>query len=187
MTGESETKVENTENSNTVATDATVLGGTETLDAASSEVKPAPKPNRAERRSMKKQSKRMQGFIKKLQDHNKKNRDKFNQTLAQLKSRLGVDEFNALQAICTIKQAEQKDAEGKVISEAQEFVNWRAFLAEAKNLLVLRKQARIAAGKRKKTTGRSSDRKKHRSSLKFLEERAKATIAANEPHSTVKV
>ena len=188
MTGESGTKTDvDTSTPQTDVTESVSLKTNGSMTDATNEPPPAPKPNRAERRLLVRQNKKIQSFVVGMQSRNKKSQDALKSKKALILNRIGNDEFEALKTICTIKTPEQKDDKGNIVQQAGEFVNWRAFVIEASNLIVLRRQARITAGTRKKTTGRGSNRTKQRHAVKHILERGQKAIQNNEPVSEVKV
>jgi len=152
-------------------------------DANADEAKPEEKKAAPLSKKVEKQRKAQEKQFKKMMDNFRANRVKANQTLKfrldLLKRQLGKDDFNALKSICTVEVPEQKDADGKVIQEAKTVVNKQALLVEASHLLVLMREERMKKGLRKRTTGRSSDRKAHKSMLAFLTKRNKQSAAEN--------
>lgn len=186
MTKDSDTTVSETKSDQIEKGMADPSDGPSTA-ASSNQDPPAPKPNRAERRRMKRQGKSIRTFINQMHKNQAKQKHKFNVAANAVMQQLGYEEFDALVAICTVKQPETKDDKGNVTKKASEFVNWKALFAEAKNMVVLRREQRILRGERKRSTGRSSDRKRHKTSLKFIKERGDAAIKNKEPYSEVKV
>ncbi len=96
--------------------------------------------------------------------------------LKRAKFLVGKDAYNDLREICTIPIPEQKDKDGKVTEEASSYVNKYALINELRNLIVLKREDRIQAGKRKRSTGRSSQRKTHSGTVRLLNKRSSDTI-----------
>jgi hypothetical protein len=133
------------------------------------------------------QQQAMGNFVKKLMTDNRKRSAKFKEMLAQAEAQVGKDEYDALVAVCTVQVPEKKDKDGNVLQPASSNVNYRALLAEAKNLAVLQREKRIKAGERKRSTGRSSRRRRHSSTLQVILNRNKAAIESNDIQGSVKV
>jgi len=135
----------------------------------------------------KKSNKQIKKIMKMIQDNQRKNQVKMKEEIERMKISVGKENFNALKAICTIQIPEKKDEQGNVIQAAANQVNFQALEKEVKNLLVLQREKRILEGKRKRSTGRSSDRKAHKARYKFLLNRNKETVENKEEASAVKV
>jgi len=81
---------------------------------------------------------------------------------------IGREDYKMLRDIFTVKTEEKKDEKGNVLSPARTDVNYYGLLLESKNVIAMQREQRIKAGKRKRSTGRSSDRRAHKSLLNFL-------------------
>lgn len=85
-----------------------------------------------------------------------------------VKSWLHPDDFKMLENIFTVNVPEKKDEKGEVTEKAYSYVNYEGLLLEARNVLVVQREERMKSGKRSRSSGRSSDRKTHKASLKML-------------------
>jgi len=101
----------------------------------------------------------------------KKRHEKLMKRVGVVREQIGRADFKMLRDIFTVNTPEQKDETGKVIQAASSRVNYEGLLLEAANVIAMQREGRIEAGLRKRTTGRSSDRKAHRSLIKFLHDR----------------
>lgn len=144
-----------------------------------------------------KQQKKIGKYIRSMRKNQYKANGKISKELTALKAVIGYDDFEAIVAVATSFHPEKKDDTGKVTQEAYNQTNWQAVIAEAKNLLVLRREKRMKAnsdglsgtkdenGKlvktRKRTSGRSSHRKAHRAKYAFIVKRGKETLENQEP------
>jgi hypothetical protein len=107
--------------------------------------------------------------------------------LKALETTIGIEDFKMLKEICTVVTPEVKNEQGEVTQAASKRLNKEALIVEAKNLIVLKRESRIEAGIRSRSSGRGSSRKAHSSSLKFIlarnqtaaQEAATATVEAN--------
>ncbi len=88
--------------------------------------------------------------------------------LKQLKSVVGKDVYKNLRKACTETIPEVKAEDGTVTTPAKKVVNKGKFLRELSLAIVVLREDRILKGKRKRSTGRSSDRKNHKQSLKAI-------------------
>lgn len=131
-----------------------------------------------ELRKLKKQLKAIQvqrGYFQKMIGQWRRNDDKAKKRLlSQVRAAsktLGAQNFSMLKDLYTQVVPEQKDDKGEVIQPATTTVNYQGLLVEARHAIVIEREARIKAGKRKKTTGRSSSRRDHRNTFNFLTRR----------------
>lgn len=90
-----------------------------------------------------------------------------------LESTIGAEDFKMLKDICTNTIPEQKNEAGEVTQAAKRELNKHALMKEARNLIALQREERIKLGLRKRTTGRSSDRRRYKSEVAFLTQRNK--------------
>lgn len=110
-------------------------------------------------------------FSKMMEEYGSKRKkllEKFFRQVTVVQNQLGKKNYKMLKDLFTVQIPELKDAEGNITREAATQVNWQGLMAEARNVTVMERQSRIDSGKRKKTTGRGSDRAAHSSHLKFL-------------------
>lgn len=98
----------------------------------------------------------------------KKKNAKLMKQVEVAKSQIGRKNFQMLRDLFTVPVNEQKDETGKIIQPASSYVNYEGLIAESKNVIVIQREERINSGKRKRSTGRSSDRKAHKGALSFL-------------------
>lgn len=106
----------------------------------------APKsPSMKQIKTMDKQQKKMMKYITRLRKNQYKENGKVSKELKRLKAAIGLDDYNAIVAVATTFYPETKDKEGKVTKEAYNQTNWQAVTVEAKNLLVLRREMRMAS------------------------------------------
>lgn len=109
----------------------------------------------------------------------KKSQAKMMKQVRVVREQIGRQDFKMLRDIFTQNTPEQKDEAGNVLQPASSQVNYQALLAESKHVIVMQREHRIQAGLRKRTTGRSSDRKSHKGTLNFLLARnAEETVKA---------
>lgn len=131
---------------------------------------------KAQTRSRKAQRSMFEEYFLKPQ---KKSHQKMMKQVRVVRDQIGRQDFRMLRDIFTQVTPEQKDEVGNVLQPASAQVNYPALLAEAKNVMVMQREHRIKAGLRKRTTGRSSDRATHKSTLDFLLKRnAEETVKA---------
>lgn len=90
---------------------------------------------------------------------------------------LGNETFKMLKNIFRVEVPEEKDENGVVIRKATSYINYKPLLNEARLAIVLQRDSRIKSGKRKRTTGRSSDRRIHSTTLGFIYRRNKEELA----------
>jgi hypothetical protein len=145
------------------------------LKAAEEQAK-APKISNAMRKKMRAQQKSFQQMYKNFEERREKDRLKLLKESKRMKDLIGREDYNALKDICTVHTPEQKDEKGEVTTKASSFVNHKALIEEAKLVLVLQREERIKAGLRKRSTGRSSDRQAHRSTMNFIHMRNDDTL-----------
>ena len=89
---------------------------------------------------------------------------------------LGKEDYKTLRDICTIHTPEQKNEKGEVTAKAASFLNRKALLSEGRLILALKREQRITAGQRKRSTGSSSARKAHRATINFIHMRDAETL-----------
>lgn len=94
--------------------------------------------------------------------------------LESYKRRFGKEDYNFFKEACTVHVPEVKDENGVVTQKGKKVVNKQALLKELANLLVIKREDRIKAGKRKRSTGRHSKRVYHASQVAHLQDRNKA-------------
>jgi len=120
------------------------------------------------RKLIKKQQQMMkanyQNYLVQVESMRKKEEAKFK----QLKSVVGKDVYKNLRKACTETVPEVKAEDGTVTTPARQVVNKGKFLRELSLAIVVLREDRILKGKRKRSTGRSSDRKNHKQSLKAI-------------------
>jgi len=86
-----------------------------------------------------------------------------------IKQALDPKDFAMLKDIFkVVTQPEVKDENGVVSQKEQSFVNWQGLVPEGRNVIAVQRQERIKAGVRKRSTGRSSDRSAHSSSMSHV-------------------
>jgi hypothetical protein len=140
-----------------------------------SKTTPPPMSKRMKKK-MQTQQKAMVEMFRRYQQKQAKDKSKLKQEVATMRGYLGEEDFKALRDICTIHTPEQKNEQGEVTVKASSFVNNKALLREARLVLVLKREDRIKMGKRKRSTGRSSDRKAHQNTLNFINMRNDTTL-----------
>jgi len=164
--------------------------GTSTIGPDANKLPPAPEPSMKARKNMDKQQKKLMKYIMKMRKNQYKANGKVSKELNALKKIIGVEDYEAIVAVATTFHHEEKDKDGKVTKEAYNQTNWQAVIVEAKNLLVLRREKRmkgetlpdgtVVSPKRKRTTGRSSDRKAHKAKYAFIVKRGQEAIDKKE-------
>ena len=132
--------------------------------------------SKKQRNSIGLQQKQLKELYAKINAQQAKNRRKVRTEVARIAAALGPDDFKNLKEICTYQVPEQKGPDGAIVQKAESRVNFRALIIEGRQAIVLNREARIVAGLRKRSTGRSSDRKAHRSTLNFVNMRTAATL-----------
>lgn len=135
-----------------------------------------PKLTSAQRKKMRAQQKSFQEMYQKWEERRERDTAKLLAESKRMKDLIGRGDYNALKDICTVHTPEQKDDNGQVTAKASSFVNHKALIQEAKLVLVLQREERIKAGLRKRSTGRSSDRQIHRSTMNFINMRNDDTL-----------
>lgn len=143
------------------------------------DVLPTPTLSSKQKKSIEKQEKQLKKLYAQMRNQRARANRKLATQIRQIKNALGKEDFKNLKDICTIHTPEQKGPNGEVVQKAQTTVNYRALVAEGRQALVLNRQARIETGKRKRSTGRSSQRVAHSSALRHVNMRSLNT-AANE-------
>lgn len=145
------------------------------LNAAEESAK-KPQITKAMRKKMRAQQQSFQQMYKNFEERREKDRLKLIKESKRMKDLIGREDYNALKDICTVHTPEQKYENGQVTAKATSFVNHKALIEEAKLVLVLQREERIKAGLRKRSTGRSSDRQMHRSTMNFIHMRNDDTL-----------
>lgn len=146
-----------------------------------------PKLTKRQRKQMKEQQAKFAKMFQGYEERRAKAEKKLKEESLRMKDLIGRTDYNVLKDICTIHTPEQKDEKGEVTAEASSFVNHKALIEEAKLLLVLKREERIKLGTRKRSTGRSSDRKAHGGLVNFINQRNDDTLKKeplkNQSHS----
>lgn len=122
----------------------------------------------SQKKALKKYSKKVK---KMMAAYNSETRRKNNMLKAQLKSirdALGKESYAALKDIATVRIPEKKNEAGEVTQQASERINYRALLIEGRNLISVLRAERTKLGKRSAKSGRSSDRSRHNSLVRYL-------------------
>ena len=123
------------------------------------------------RKLMKKQQKMMksnyENYLVQIQSVRRKEEAKFK----QLKSVVGNDVYKNIRKACIETTAEIKDEAGNIVQPETKAVNKGKFLRELSLAIIVLREDRILKGKRKRSTGRSSNRKAHKTALKAILER----------------
>ena len=176
----------------------------QTVDTATDMNQPAPpKPlSMRKKKNIAKQQKKFGKLMATWRKAQMKRQGRVTRQLKDLSSKIGHDDFEALKAMVTTFYPEKKDDKGVVVQEAYNSVNYAALIVEAKNFLVLRRERRMSGyttenpetkeetyhpPTRKRSTGRTSDRKAHRNTYNYILERGKKAVENNEEISTLKV
>lgn len=107
----------------------------------------------------------------------KKRHEKLMKRVDIVREQIGKADFKMLRDIFTVNTPEQKDDTGKVVQAASSQVNYEGLLKEALNVIAMQREGRMEAGLRKRSTGRSSDRRAHRTLIKFLHDRSEEEAA----------
>jgi len=121
--------------------------------------------------SAKKQQKSFQKMVKSWQENQSKQNRRLMQSVKEVFDIIGKKNFKMLKDLYTVNVEEKKDDQGNVTQKASSYVNYVGLLQEAKHVIIVEREARIKAGKRKRTTGKSSKRSAHQLALRFLENR----------------
>jgi hypothetical protein len=148
----------------------------EVVDTAPSQEAVVPTQTRKQKKAMRKYSQYMKKMMAAHASEQERRQRKLMTEISKLKSALGKDDFEALKSICTIHQKEVIGPDGSVMQKASSTVNYQALLVEGRQALAINREQRILAGKRKRSTGRSSDRKAHKGLIDFLNKRAEKTL-----------
>jgi hypothetical protein len=88
-----------------------------------------------------------------------------------LKYQVGANIYNNLKKACMVTVPEQKNEAGEVVQKSKTVLDANKFLRELHLAIVVLREARIIEGKRKRTTGRSSNRAYHNSVMSAIKER----------------
>ncbi len=118
--------------------------------------------------------KQQNGYKKMIEQYTANYKDSLNQIQRQLdliEKEIGKDDFKMLKDVCTNIIPAVMNETGEVTTPEKKEVNKGALIREGLNLIILKREDRIKAGLRKRSTGRSSHRKTHKSSVKFLTKR----------------
>lgn len=126
----------------------------------------------------KRQQSAMRNYIQRVTKEYRRVQKRLNTELRVLEGQIGKKDFAMLKDICTVHTPEQKNEQGEVTQAASSYVNKKALLVEARNLLVLKREDRMKQGLRKRSTGRSSRRTAHNSAVRYLTQRN--AVAAKE-------
>lgn len=154
-------------------------------------------PSMKQIKNMYKQRRYLGKVIVTMRHERQKKQNRVNRQLKELEKQIGTDDFEAIKVMVTTFHPEQKDEKGNVVQQAHNAVNHKALLTEAKNFLILRRERRmknienpdgtVTARTRKRTSGRSSDRKAHKIAYNHIIERGKKAVENKEEVSTIKV
>lgn len=134
---------------------------------APTETAPA-KLSATQQKSLKKQQKKVEGMLKTYYAQNRRRGNSLKAELKAVKNALGKDSYKALKDIATVRTPEVKNEAGEVTQAASERVNYRALLIEGRNLISVLRAERTKLGKRSAQSGRSSDRSRHNSLVRYL-------------------
>jgi hypothetical protein len=118
--------------------------------------------------------KQQNGYKRMIEQYTANYKDSLAQIQRQLdliEQQVGKADFNMLKDICTNITPAKLNEAGEIETPEKKEVNKAALIREGLNLIVLKREERIKAGLRKRSTGRSSDRKAHRSAVTFLNNR----------------
>jgi hypothetical protein len=148
---------------------------------------PAPPLSMRAMKKMDKQRKMLMKLIKASRASQLKKQGALTRQLGVLRKAVGDSNFEAIKAIATTFYPEKKDDKGNVTQEAYNSVNYKALMAEARHLIVMQREKRIREGTRRRSSGRSSDRKAHSLTYRYLIDRGNKAVENKEAVSTVKV
>ena len=140
------------------------------------------------KKSLKKQKQFGQSLTKQFMKQAKeaeRRRNYEDQLVANAMSFLTKEEARQLEEICTVNIPEQKNEAGEVTALSQSYVDWGVFVKEANFIKVLKRQERINSGLRKSSSGRSSKRKSHKSTLAYVISRNNLLAPKSQPEGTV--
>ena len=157
-----------------LAPESTTPEAVSTVDAPSSDSE-APKKSKRKEKAFKAQQQAVNKMFKRYEESQAKAQKQLNAKVRRLRNELGKEDFEVLKDICTIRTPEQKNDKGEVTQEASSVVNFRALFIEGRFALTLNREARILAGKRKRTTGRGSDRIAHKNLVNYINSRSSET------------
>lgn len=135
-----------------------------------------PQISNGQRKKMRKQQQEFTEMFKRYNERRARDQKRLRAESDRMRVLLGKEDYTNLRDICTVHTPEQKNEAGEVTAKATSFVNHRALVTEAKLVLALKREERIVSGKRKRTTGRGSDRAAHIATVKFIDNRNKVTM-----------
>lgn len=154
----------------------------ETLNEPKKEAAPyQPTFSRSVMKKFKKQQKVYQSQVEKFKELQLVANLRENNELKEYRQRIGKESFDFLKKICTIDTPEQKNEQGEVTVPAKSELNKEALLKECYNVIIMLREERILAGKRKRSTGRRSKRQAHKNAIAFLNSRNNAAIEELKP------
>jgi len=149
-----------------------------TTEVTSQEVELTPAQARIKAAKLRKlniaRKKQQNGYKKMIERYTANYRDSLDQIQRQLdliEKQVGSADFKMLKDICTNVTPAKLNEAGEIETPEKKEVNKAALIREGLNLIVLKREERIKAGLRKRSTGRSSDRKAHKSAVTFLNNR----------------
>jgi hypothetical protein len=149
-------------------------------DEAATETPATPKMNKKQKKSVARQERQLKQLYARAKTEQERSRRKVRNSVAFLKSVLGAEDFNNLKDICSYNIPEQKGPDGSIVQAAKKGVNYRALIVEGNLVIAMNRESRILSGKRKRTTGRASKRKSHRSTVNYANMRSQVTLATEE-------
>lgn len=127
------------------------------------------------RKQIKQETEQAQSIQKYIQNtYVKPQQKQFKRLMSQVRvmeTIIGKVNMKSLKDLYTVPVAEKKNDKGEVIVAASSYVNYPGLLVEAQYVIVLEREARIQAGQRKRSTGRSSKRQAHAASVQFIHKR----------------
>lgn len=126
------------------------------------------------------QSRQGAQFRAMFEQYNKRQTDHARRMMTRVRvlaDTIGRHNMRMLKDLFTVNVPEQKDAEGAVTQAAHTYINFDGLLVEGRNVIVMEREARMAAGQRKRTTGRHSRRTMHNSAYNYLMKRNETEAA----------
>lgn len=130
--------------------------------------------SRKEVLAKRKQESYFKKMVSKYTEQSQQLNSKIARQLELLEESLGSDDFAMLATICTTITPEVKNESGEVTQEAREELNKQALLIEGKNLIALKREDRIKAGLRKRSSGRSNRRRLYAAQMRYINSRNEA-------------
>jgi hypothetical protein len=124
---------------------------------------------------------------KRYMEQQRHKKDKETRLLRRLKEAVGGEHLAALVSKHTTVTPETKDESGNVTQKETKALDIRAVEQGCRDLIVINRENRILSGKRKRSTGRGSDRASHSNRVKYLIEqslRSEATTFETESVQT---